>query len=223
MKTPEEYLASLRRMKSRMYVYGERVESVVDHPLLRPAVNCLALTYQMAQEPEYERLMTATSNLTGEKINRFNHLYSSREDLVKKLDMVRLFSQKAGCILRCMTGEALNGISVGTYEIDRKCGTNYHQRFLEFAKYLQKEDLVCAQGLTDPKGDRSLRPHQQADPDLYLRVVEKRSDGIVVRGAKDHISCAPVAHEIFVMPSRMMTERDKDYVVALRFPAMLRG
>lgn len=223
LKTAQEYVESLRQMKPRVFVYGEKVDSVVDHPLLQPAVNTLALTYQMAQDPQYEELITATSNLTGQKINRFNHLYLSPDDLVKKLDMVRVCAQKAGCILRCMTGEALNGILVGSYDIDRKHGTNYYQRFLKFARYMQENDLVCAQGLTDPKGDRSLRPYQQADPDLFLRVVDKRSDGIVVRGAKEHITGAAASHEIYVMPSRMLTEKDKDYAVAFAVPADVEG
>jgi 4-hydroxybutyryl-CoA dehydratase/vinylacetyl-CoA-Delta-isomerase len=122
-----------------------------------------------------------------------------------------------------MGGEALNGIAVGTYAIDQKHGTDYYQRFLKFAKHFQENDLICAQALTDPKGDRSLRPYQQADPDLYLRVVERRSDGIIVRGAKDHISGAPVSHYIFAMPSRALTEKDEDYAVAFVVPSDVEG
>lgn len=223
LKTDQEYIESLRQMKPRVFVNGERVTSVVDHPLLWPAVNTLGLTYRMAQDPLYEKLMTATSNLTGQTINRFNHLYLSPDDLVKKLDMVRACAQKAACILRCMTGESLNGIWVGTYDIDQKHGTDYFQRFLKFAKYMQENDLVCAQALTDPKGDRSLRPHQQEDPDLLLRMVGRRSDGIIVRGAKENITGAAASHEIFVMPSRMLTEKDKDYAVAFAVPADTEG
>jgi len=223
MKSPKEYIDSLRQMRPRVFVQGERVDSVVDHPLLRPAVNTFALTYAMAQDPQYQELITTTSNLTGEVINRFNHLYLSPDDLVKKLNMVRLCAQKALCIQRCMGGEALNGMAVGTYAIDQKHGTDYYQRFLKFATYFQENDLICAQALTDVKGDRSLRPYQQADADLFLRVVEKRSDGIIVRGAKDHISGAPTSHYIFAMPSRMLTEDDKDYAVAFVVPADVEG
>ena len=194
LKSPEEYIDSVRHMKPRVFVQGEKVDSVVDHPLLRPAVNTFALTYEMAQDPEYCELMTTTSDLTGKVINRFNHLYLSQDDLVKKLEMVRVCAQKALCILRCMGGEALNGIAIGTYAIDQKKGTDYYPRFLKFAKHFQENDLICAQALTDVKGDRSLRPYQQADADLFLRVVDKRSDGIIVRGAKDHITGAAASH-----------------------------
>jgi 4-hydroxybutyryl-CoA dehydratase/vinylacetyl-CoA-Delta-isomerase len=223
MKTSEEYLESLRRLKPRVFVQGEKVDNYVDHPLLRPAINTLALTYSMAQDPEYRELMTATSNLTGEVINRFNHLYLGPDDLVRKLNMVRTCAQKALCILRCMGGEALNGIALGTYAIDQKHGTDYHQKFLKFARFFQENDLICAQALTDVKGDRSLRPYQQADPDLFLRVVERRPDGIVVRGAKDHISAAIGSHYIFAMPSRALTEKDRDYAVAFVVPVDVKG
>jgi 4-hydroxybutyryl-CoA dehydratase/vinylacetyl-CoA-Delta-isomerase len=223
MKTAEEYIDSLRQMKPRVFVQGERVISVIDHPLLRPAVNTLALTYSMAQDPRYQELMTATSNLTGEVINRFNHLYLSPDDLVKKLNMVRVCAQKALCILRCMGGEALNGIAVGTYAIDQNKGTDYYQRFLKFARYFQENDLICAQAVTDVKGDRSLRPYQQADADLFLRVVDRRPDGIIVRGAKDHITGAAASHYIFAMPSRVLTEKDKDYAVAFVVPCDVAG
>jgi len=191
--------------------------------LLRPAVNTFVLTYEMAQDPAYRDLMTTTSPLTGETINRFNHVYSSPDDLVKKLEMVRICSQKALCILRCMGGEALNGIAVGTYAIDRQKGTNYYERFLRFAKHFQEDDLICAQALTDVKGDRSLRPYQQADADLFVRIVDRRSDGIVVRGAKDHITGAAASHYIFAMPSRSLTEKDKDYAVAFVVPCDVKG
>ncbi|MGA3086898.1 MAG: 4-hydroxyphenylacetate 3-hydroxylase N-terminal domain-containing protein, partial [Thermodesulfobacteriota bacterium] len=223
LKSPEEYISSLRQMKPRIFVQGKKVESVVDHPLLRPAVNTFCLTYEMAQDPKYRELMTTTSHLTGEIINRFNHIYLSPDDLVKKLEMVRTCSQKALCILRCMGGEALNGIAVGTFAIDKKKGTNYYQRFVRFAKHFQEEDLICAQALTDVKGDRSLRPFQQADPDLFVRIVDRRSDGIVVRGAKDHITGAAASHYIFAMPSRTLTEKDKDYAVAFVVPCDVEG
>ncbi|NIM45665.1 MAG: hypothetical protein GTO54_08605, partial [Nitrososphaeria archaeon] len=147
----------------------------------------------------------------------------SCQDLIKKMDMVRMCSQRTTCILRCTGGEALNAFSIATYEIDQKRGTDYYKRFNEFAKNFQENDLTAAQGMTDVRGDRSLKPHQQPDPDMYLRVVDERSDGIVVRGAKAHISGAPVMHEIFVMPSRTMRKEDRDFAVAFVVPSDAKG
>ncbi|MEN6474026.1 MAG: 4-hydroxyphenylacetate 3-hydroxylase C-terminal domain-containing protein, partial [Syntrophaceae bacterium] len=78
---------------------------------------------------------------------------------------------------------------------------------------------VCDGAMTDTKGDRSLAPHQQSDPDMFLRVVEERQDGIVVRGAKAHQTGALNSHEIIVMPTITMREEDKDYAIAFALPS----
>jgi len=129
--------------------------------------------------------MTATSHLTGQKINRFCHLHRNTDDLVKKVKMQRLMGQKtAACFQRCVGMDAINAVDSVTFEMDRKLGTQYHERFLRFLKRMQEEDWTVDGAMTDPKGDRNLPPGKQADPDLYTRVVKKTAEGIVVRGAK---------------------------------------
>lgn len=187
MKTAKEYEESLRNLKMNVYMFGQKVENPVDHPVIRPSMNSVAKTYELAFDPRYEELMTATSSLTGKKINRFTHLHQSAEDLVKKVKMQRLMGQKtASCFQRCVGLDAFNAVDSTTFEMDRDLGTQYHQRFRDYLRYVQEEDLTVDGAMTDPKGDRGLRPFQQADPDLFMRVVEKNADGIVVRGAKCH-------------------------------------
>ncbi|ABB15822.1 4-hydroxyphenylacetate 3-hydroxylase family protein [Carboxydothermus hydrogenoformans] len=222
MRTAEEYMEKLFKMRKNVYYNGELIGR--DDPRLRPGINVICETFNYAANPQYEELLTATSHLTGKKINRFTHIHQSPEDLLKKQEMTRFMCQRVGgCVQRCMGIDALNALSVVTKDMDDALGTNYHERFLNYLKYYQENDLVgnCAQ--TDVKGDRSLRPHQQADPDLYLRVVEKRKDGIVVSGAKAHNTIAPYADEIIVLPTRMMTEKDKDWAVAFAVPADAEG
>ncbi|MET1124907.1 MAG: 4-hydroxyphenylacetate 3-hydroxylase family protein [Archaeoglobaceae archaeon] len=224
MMTGKEYIESLRRYKPTVYFMGRKVESVVDEPMFRPHIHAAAMTYELAHDPRYEDVMTATSHLTGEKINRFTHIHQSVDDLVKKVRMMRLLGQKTGaCFQRCVGLDALNAIYITSYDIDAKHGTDYHRRFVEYLKYVQKNDLMCAGAMTDVKGDRSKRPHQQSDPDMYVRVVEKREDGIVVRGAKAHITGAINSHEIIVMPTRAMSEKDADYAVAFAVPVDAEG
>jgi 4-hydroxybutyryl-CoA dehydratase/vinylacetyl-CoA-Delta-isomerase len=214
-----EYLQSLRRLKPTLYFMGRRIESVADEPMLRPHVQAAALTYELAHDPRYRELLTATSHLTGERINRFTHIHQGPEDLVKKVEMMRLLGQKTGsCFQRCVGLDALNSLYIVTYEIDQKLGTEYHRRFVEYLKRVQKEDLMCTGSVTDVKGDRSLRPHEQPDPDLYVRVVERREDGIVVRGAKAHQTGASNSHEVVVLPTRAMGPEDRDYAVAFSVP-----
>lgn len=175
LKTAEEYLESLRKLKLRVYFFGERIENPADFPLTKPSQNSVALTYSLAHDPRYSELMTATSHLTAEKINRFTHIPQNSEDLVKKVKMLRLLGQKTGaCFQRCVGMDALIALSSVTYELDQKFGTQYYDRFNNFLKYVQHDDLVCNGAMTDVKGDRGLRPSKQEDKDLYVRVVEKK-------------------------------------------------
>ncbi|MGE5577058.1 MAG: 4-hydroxyphenylacetate 3-hydroxylase family protein [Syntrophothermus sp.] len=224
LKTAEEYVESIRKLKPKVYILGERVEKVVDHPLVRPSLNSVAQTYALAHDTHYADLMTARSNLTGQIINRFTHLHQNTEDLVKKVKMQRLLGQKtASCFQRCVGLDAFNALDSVTYEMDQNKGTNYHQRFRRFLEYVQEEDLTVDGAMTDTKGDRGQRPSQQADPDLYLHVVEKLPEGIIVRGAKAHQTGALNSHEILVMPTMTITEDDQDYAVSFAVPADTEG
>ncbi len=224
LKTPEQYEESLRRLNLNVWLMGERVKNVVDHPIIRPSMNSVRMTYALAQEPEHEDLMTATSHLTGQKINRFCHLHRSTDDLVKKVKMQRLMGQKtAACFQRCVGMDAINAVDSVTFEMDRKLGTQYHERFIRFLKKMQDEDWTVDGAMTDPKGDRNLPPGKQADPDLYTRVVKKTREGIVVRGAKAHQTGAVNSHWILVMPTITMTKEDGDYALSFVAPADEKG
>ncbi|MDD5168483.1 MAG: 4-hydroxyphenylacetate 3-hydroxylase N-terminal domain-containing protein, partial [Syntrophales bacterium] len=224
LKTPEEYEDSLRRMKFKIYLMGELVKDPVDHPMIRPSMNSVKKTYELAQEPEHEDLMTATSHLTGRKINRFSHLHQSTEDLIKKVKMQRLMGQKtASCFQRCVGMDAVNAVDSTTFEMDQRLGTEYHKRFLKFLQMVQDEDLTVDGAMTDVKGDRGLAPHQQVDPDLYVHVVEKNEKGIVVRGAKAHQTGAVNSHWVLVMPTIAMGKDDADYAVSFVAPADAEG
>jgi 4-hydroxybutyryl-CoA dehydratase/vinylacetyl-CoA-Delta-isomerase len=180
MKTAEQYEESLRKLNLDVIMFGEKVENVVDHPIIRPSMNAVAKTYEMAMHPRAEHIMTATSHLTGRNINRFTHIHQSREDLVKKTKMGRLMGVHTGCCFqRCVGMDALNALSMTTFDMDKVHGTDYYDRFNEYLRYVQEEDLMCDGAMTDPKGDRSLPPHKQTDPDMYLHIVEEREDGIV--------------------------------------------
>lgn len=219
LKTPQQYLDELRQMDIELYMFGEKVENRVDHPIIRPSVNSVAMTYKLALDPEYEDLMTATSNLTGKKINRFTHLHQSTDDLIKKVKMQRLLGQKTGsCFQRCVGMDAFNALYSTTFEIDQAHGTQYHQRFKKYMEYVQENDLVVDGCMTDARGDRSKSPGQQPDPDAYLHVIERKEDGIVVRGCKLHQTGMINSHEILVMPNNSLKEHEKDWAVCFAIP-----
>lgn len=218
MRSKEEYLDSLKAKKPNVFMGGEVVKR--DDEKLMPGVNVIGITFQLAEEEKDEALLTVSSHLSGRKINRFCHVHQGPQDLLKKQEMTRLYCQKVGgCVQRCMGIDSLNALSVITKDMDDAMGTEYHQRFLAFLTDFQERDLVgnCAQ--SDVKGDRSLRPHEQLDPDLYLRVVDKKKEGLVVRGAKAHNTIAAYADEIIVLPTRTLTKEEKAWAVAFAIPA----
>ncbi|MGX8701658.1 4-hydroxyphenylacetate 3-hydroxylase family protein [Caproiciproducens sp.] len=224
LMTGEQYIESIRKIDMCVYMFGKKIEDRINDPILRPSLNSVRMTYDLAQMPEYEDLMTAVSPETGRRINRFTHIHRSTDDLVKKVKMQRLCGQKtASCFQRCVGMDAFNAVYSTSYETDQKYGTRYFENFKKFMFYVQDHDLTVDGAMTDPKGDRSLPPHLQADPDMFLRVVERRPDGIVVRGAKAHQTGILNSHEVIVMPTISMGPEDKDYAVSFAVPLDAKG
>lgn len=224
LMTGEQFIESIRKMNMQIYMFGEKVENPVDNPILRPSLNSVRATYDLAQMPEYEDLMTVKSSITGQKINRFCHIHQSTEDLIKKVKMQRLLGQKtASCFQRCVGMDAFNAEFSTTYEIDKAHGTKYHENFVNYMKFVQENDMTVDGAMTDPKGDRALSPSKQADPDLYLRVVERRPDGVVVRGAKAHQTGICNSQEVIVMPTIALSPEDKDYAISFAVPVDAEG
>ncbi len=219
MKTKEDYINSLKKRKLNAYLFGERIENTVTNPVIEPSLNSMAMTYSLAEEEEHVELMCATSNLTGKIINRFTHLHQNTDDLVKKVKMQRLIGRKtASCFQRCVGLDAANAVYSTTYDIDKKYKTNYHKRFIKYWTRVQELDLAVAGSMTDPKGDRSLSPSQQKDPDLFLHVIEYKKDGVIVKGAKVHQTGVLNCHEILVMPTMRMKEGEEEYSISFGLP-----
>jgi 4-hydroxybutyryl-CoA dehydratase / vinylacetyl-CoA-Delta-isomerase len=215
-----QYLDSLRRIDFKVYMFGEKITGIVDHPVIRPSINSVAMSYELASDLGSVDLLTATSSLTGKTINRFTHLHQGVDDLINKVKMQRLMGQKtAACFQRCVGMDAFNAVDSVTFEMERDLNLEYHTRFRKFLQYVQENDLVVEGAMTDPKGDRSLRPSQQSDPDLFMRVVSRQEDGIIVRGAKAHQTGALSAHEILVMPTAAMGKDDADYALCFAVPS----
>src|SRR5574340_757515 len=198
-----DYRESLRRYRPKVYVNGREVASVVDEPALVPGVNAIALTYDYALREDLAPLMRS-----GE-VNRMLAIPRTTDDLVNKLEAVRLVCQQTGCAQRYLVGDAMAAIASATHDMPR----DYRERFAAYLEEVQSEDLAIGIAMTDGKGDRSLRPHAQANRDAYVRIAERRKDGIVLRGAKAIVTGAPYMHHLLVMPCRNMKEEDRDYAV----------
>jgi aromatic ring hydroxylase len=216
LKTSAQYQKKLAEMKPNVIINGENVGRT--DPRLQGVVKTMSMTLDKVNDPDFRDLLNVESKEFG-TINRFTHIHQSVDDLLKKQELTRKICRlSGGCIFRCMGIDAMNSLSIITHRAEAMTGEPYNQRFKEYLRYWQENDIVgcCAQ--TDVKGNRALRPHQQADPDLYLHVVERRDDGIVVRGAKNHITAAAVAEEIIVLPTRMLTPEEDEYAVAFALP-----
>ncbi len=221
---PEAYIDSMRGLERRIYVLGERVEDPVDHPMIRPSMNAVAQTYAVGDEPEGEDLLFTKSHLSGERISRFTHIHQSTDDLIKKVLMQRLLGNRTStCYQRCVGMDGVNALYSVTYECDEDCGSEYHERLKEYLRYIQEDNLTVDGAMTDAKGDRGLRPADQPDPDVFVHVVERKADGIVVRGAKAHQTGSLNSHEILVMPTAAMRENEADFAVSFALPADAEG
>ena len=222
IRTGEDYINSLRGRKLKIYLFGELIDDYVEHPMIRPSINAVAETYDLAVREE--ELASAQSSISGKRVNRFLHIAESAQDLVLQNKMQRKMGQNTGtCFQRCVGMDALNSLHSTTFEIDEKHGTNYHQRLLDFIKTIQEENFVIGGAMTDPKGDRSLGPSEQVDPDMFVHVVDKDDKGVYVTGAKAHQTGCINSHWIIIMPTIRLTENDKDYAIVGALPADAEG
>lgn len=222
IKNGEDYLESLRGRGTKMFLFGEKVAEPADHPIIKPSINALKATYDLAEdEPE---LATTYSPLIDEQVNRFLHICESPDDLVMKHKMQRRLGQITGtCFQRCTGLDAISVMHSITWDIDEKYGTEYHQRFIDFLKEAQKHNVLIAVGMTDPKGDRSRRPHEQSEKDMFLHVSGRNDKGIFVKGAKAHMTGGWNQHWICVVPTMHLTEEDKEFAVIGMIPGDAEG
>jgi 4-hydroxybutyryl-CoA dehydratase/vinylacetyl-CoA-Delta-isomerase len=220
--TGDDYVDSLRNRGLTVYLFGEQVAEPVDHPIIRPSINALKATYDLAiEDPD---LATAHSELIDAPVNRFLHIVGSPNDLVMKNRMQRRMGQITGtCFQRCAGLDTISVLHSITYDIDEAHGTRYHQRYLDFMRNAQRNNIIIGAGMTDPKGDRGKRPHEQDDPDLFLHVTRRTDKGLYVTGAKAHMTGGLNSHWICVMPTMNMLEQDRDYAVVGMVPADAEG
>ena len=216
------YLDSIKNRNLKIYLMGELIKEPLDHPIIRPSVEAMAETYELAvSEPE---LASATSPYTGESINRFLHIAESNEDLFLQNKMQRKLGQLTGtCFQRCVGMDAFNALHSVTFEIDEKHNTEYHKNFINFLTEMHKYNLVIGGAMTDVKGDRSKLPHEQEDEDVYLRIVKRTQDGVYVKGAKAHQTGCINSHWMVVMPTLRLSDKDKDYAIVGAIPVDAEG
>jgi len=207
VRTREEYINSLRSQKPRVYLDGQKIDNLVDHPAFLTGINSAAITYDLANDPTYSELSRVKSPITGEEISRWTHIMQDEQDAISKTRlMAALGEYLCPCSYRCITGDVLAAAFAVSYEIDKNHHTSYHQNVLRILKEAQKNDWIIGGGLISPKGDRSKGVADQSDPDMYMHVVERKSDGIVVKGAKAHSTAAPYTNLLCIEEMEMIPD-----------------
>ncbi len=218
MKTPAQYIDSLRARSLRLFVDGELVSDPVAHPKVAASVNSVALTYALAHDPEHASLAVARSELIDGPVNRFTHLFREPADLVRKIELQRVLGRATGtCFQRCVGMDALNALFIATWE----AGPDAHERFITWLRGVQQRDEVICGAMTDAKGHRRRRPTEQ--PSQFVRVVERRDDGVVIRGAKLHQTGGANSHQVVVMPGGALRPGEEDFAIACAMPVDAAG
>lgn len=217
IRTGAEYIASLRNRNLNLFFFGEKIPEPVDHPMIRPSINAIAETYDLGiSQPE---LATVISPFTGERVSRFLHVCTSKEDLVMQNKMQRKLGQLTGtCFQRCVGMDAFNSLYSVTYDMDKAHQTPYHSRLKTFLTYIHQHNYVIGGAMTDVKGDRSLPPHLQVDQDMYVHISKRTTEGVYVTGAKAHQTGCINSHWLIIMPTTRLGEKDKDFAIVGAIP-----
>lgn len=223
LMSSDEYRESLGRYRPRVFVDGRHIEKVGEDPALAPGVAAVGLTYDYALRNEIRPLAIAQQHTSGKEVNRLLHVSRTSTDLLTKLELVRLLCQETGCAMRYLAADGFNALYQATWRVDEAEGTDYHPRFIDYMHEAQENDLTVGIAMTDSKGDRALRPHEQPNGDVYVHVTGRRRDGIVIRGTKAIVTGAPYLHHLLVVPGRAMTEADRDFAVACTVPVDAEG
>ena len=218
----KSYIESIRNRNLNVYLFGNKISEPVDHDMIRPSINAIAKTYDLAvSDPE---LASVISPFTGERISRFLHICTSSKDLVLQNKMQRKLGQLTGtCFQRCVGMDAFNSLYSVTYEMDEKNGTNYHQKLISFLTTMHKYNFVLGGAMTDVKGDRSLGPSQQVDPDMFVHITKRTSKGVYISGAKAHQTGCINSHWLMIMPTMRLLEEDKQYAIVGAVPVSSKG
>jgi len=224
LMTPDQFEESLKALKPRVFMNGKRVENILENKNTRTVVEANKASYAWALDPQYKDIMSCYSPLIDDQVNRYTHVCASTDDLVKKAEAGTFTAEMLGtCIYRCVGYDAFHSLASTCWEMDNDLGTEYHPRFMEYLKMVQRKDLSVAGALTEPRGKRSQKTLDWPDPYLSLKLVDKNKDGIVVRGAKINISGAFASHELVVLPQAAHFEGEQDYAIAFATPTDAEG
>lgn len=225
LKTGEQYKESIRKMRPNVYKFGELIEDLTTHPATRLHIESVAHAYDMSFDEKKAAVYTTTSFLSGEKAHRWNTLMTTMEDIIGNADMKRDQYRWAGTCTgsTCAGWTVLTAMYDATFQCDKEMGTNYHERLKNYMKFVEDNALALSGGITDAKGNRALKPSQQANVDHYLHIKERREDGVIISGYKIQICGLVGSNEIIFIPTSGYGADDADFCVAGAIPRDAEG
>jgi len=220
IRTAEQYVKSLKDGRV-IYLNGERIPDITEHPAFRGSINAVALNYELCNHPRFRDLLTVEED--GDRYLFLWNQPKTREDLIRRRELY-ITCIRWGARITGMGPDALAASGVVAARMDKELGTHYTEAVEDYRQHLKKTDPAITGAITDVKGNRSLRPSaQEQHKDFYVRVVDRLKDGIIVRGAKMHISATPTTNELIVSPCRAHREEDRDYAVVFATPINAEG
>ena len=227
VKDAKEWLEETTAQNPIFYLDGKKVEKPYEDPRILPYVRGQAGIRKELSSPMYKEMGSIVhSSLINEEVNLFAHIHEGPEQWINRTRIQRAINRRRICVFRCLQEDISNGYWAFTHELDQKYNTEYHQRFVEWVKYMQKTDKLCAGAVICPRGDRTKPPHEQ--PDAYVRVVKKQKDGVIIKGCKNNVSMANTVNELLIVPSPVggrytPTAEDKDFAIACAVPLDAKG
>jgi len=227
VKSGAEWLETLRAQTPTVYMSGEKLEKVYENPTVFTMAMIFAGVRDILNGPIFrEKGSVASSPLINEEVSLFANIHQRPEEWIARTRIQRDICRRSLCVFRCLQEDYQNAYWAITYETDQAHNTDYHKRLVEWVKHMQKTDGIVGAAWMDARGDRTKPPHEQ--PDAFMRVIEKRKDGIVVRGCKSSISLATNCNELSVTPPPLRgryspTAEDKDFAVAFAIPLDTEG
>ncbi|MGH2765342.1 MAG: 4-hydroxyphenylacetate 3-hydroxylase N-terminal domain-containing protein [Actinomycetota bacterium] len=220
LRTPEQYLKGLRDDRA-VYYRGERVPDVTEHLDLGLAARHASIDFMLPKDPRHRDLAVVTE--AGEAYSSYYRIPRSADDLLARSRLIELGTTEGGTLVLLIKEIGTDALFALMRILAAAGERDGEERVRAFHRRCRNEDAALAVAQTDVKGDRSRHPHAQDDPDLYLRVVDRSDEGIVVRGAKVHTSCAPYVDHLIVLPSRTMGPEDEAWSVAFTVPVATAG
>jgi 4-hydroxybutyryl-CoA dehydratase/vinylacetyl-CoA-Delta-isomerase len=202
--TGEDYKKSLDDGRAT-YFEGERIDDLAGHSLLGQTVDYTAAAYDKFYDPTPD----AVSPLLG--------VPGSAEDLRALMPLLN----EAGMMAHVTSSSIQTLKTVAGRMTDVK--PDYLDRIASYIETAQRDDIRITQCITDAKGNRSRPPGKQDDPDSYVRVVDRQRDGVVIRGAKLHITGASFGHDLMTIPTKSMKPGEEQYSIAAMVPVNAEG